>query len=298
MSGNTILLVHFDNNLPGGYGGSPLFYDEGLAGTQAENYNSSHWISNTISPVFDSVNYKFGGGWLSLNGASNVSMYWDGSAATTNYLTNVNGTSGNFTFEGWVRISTSDFFYRCIFHIFDNNSGGNKTTGPVLGLLNRELWFAQGGQAASLTGHSLTLNTWHAVAVSRSGSTTRVYLDGNLIFTANSLDYGINKNAVFIGQYAAGGLGAPENFAGLVDEFRFSNVALYTGASYQVQNSQFANYAPVQVVTEFNDFADNNFIQRNIPYTASNYYTTGVVSYHSIPEEEVAFRVWVAGFRF
>lgn len=39
-----------------------------------------------------------------------------------------------------------------------------------------------------------------------------------------------------------------------------------------------------------NNFKDNNFIQRNIPYTSSNYYNLNEVFYQNIPSEEVLFR--------
>lgn len=38
------------------------------------------------------------------------------------------------------------------------------------------------------------------------------------------------------------------------------------------------------------DFEDNAFIQRNVPYTASNYHQTGVAGYQQFPEGEVADR--------
>jgi len=45
----------------------------------------------------------------------------------------------------------------------------------------------------------------------------------------------------------------------------------------------------VQGYNDYNNFIDNNFVQRNIPYTASNYYTTGGLNYQRIPNAEVRF---------
>lgn len=54
--------------------------------------------------------------------------------------------------------------------------------------------------------------------------------------------------------------------------------------------SQAADRRIDQGTASTTDFEDNAFIQRNVPYTASHYYQTGVVGYEQIPEGEVLDR--------
>lgn len=46
----------------------------------------------------------------------------------------------------------------------------------------------------------------------------------------------------------------------------------------------------IQGTNSVGNFEDNNFIQRNIPYTASNYSNANKVNYQNLPNEEVKFR--------
>lgn len=237
---HTMLLAHFDvpTSTP------PYFSDFGKAGFDNENFDTSHWVSNNNSPTFNNTNPKFGAGAVDLNGTPFTCMRFLGNTATYPYLQNANGTSGDFTFELWVKPASVAAASYTIAHIFDNSVGGNNGTGPVLGQINGNVWFAQGGLPANITAATLVAGVWQALAVSRSGNTTRVYLDGNLIGTYVGLDYGAGKDSVFLGQYAANTY-APGTFPGTIDEFRFSNVALYTGSTYQTQSAEFPNYSVV-----------------------------------------------------
>ena len=108
---------------------------------------------------------------------SSGSMYFDG---TGDYLsiadtTVLNMGTSNFTWECWVNTPTVASTYRCIM------TKGDSYTGTTLGL-----WLAPatGGynlhcSSINVVGTTLMLpNIWYHIAVSRSGSTTKIWLNG------------------------------------------------------------------------------------------------------------------------
>jgi len=76
--------------------------------------------------------------------------------------------------------------------------------------------------------------------------------------------------------------------------------ATNTRKEFNLSESQATPYASQRIVNSIeygkqgdigtSSFRDNNFVQRNIPYTDSNYYHTESVNYQNIPSDEVMFR--------
>jgi hypothetical protein len=159
---------------------------------------------------------KFGG----------ASIFFDG---TTDYLTAAStdfvfGTN-DFTIECWVRTSsTAD---DGIFQI-SNNSGGFKTTnesGPLMGINAGILRFAlNSGDAVTSTGATINDAQWHHIAMSRSGTSLKAFVDGITVSTvANS----INCTGQFL--CVAGYYSTTFTLNGNIDDFRITKgIARYT----------------------------------------------------------------------
>ena len=137
-------------------------------------------------------------------------------------------TFSNFTIEAWVRLNSTTNWSR-IFD-FGNNTTTNMFLTPQNGSTTR-LRFAittngAGGEQQINGTSALSAGAWHHVAVTLSGNTGILYLNGaavgtNTGMTLKPLNLGVTTNN-YIGrsQYA------DPYFNGLLDEFRIYSVAL------------------------------------------------------------------------
>ncbi len=156
---------------------------------------------------------------------------FDGNAdyLTTNAGSSVAFGTGDFTVECWVY--TSVFGNNGVFQIATTNPGFGGVTGLAVafGSGKVNLFYGNGSSTIS-TGTSLTSNTWTHVAVVRSSSVTKVYLNGVLdttFGTAGSLADTFNYVGTFVtigGYYSSSFV-----WSGNIDEFRITKgVARYT----------------------------------------------------------------------
>lgn len=145
---------------------------------------------------------------LVLPGAVRAGDYALSFAGGTNYVsTPVKVTTANFTFEAWVKVSS----YTAQNWVFTQYVGGN--AGRMVGFIeNTNACFFLGGTYLRGTA-AIPLNTWTHFAVTRSGGTGSIYINGELyatgaIPTASLTSYGItiggypNVNWSFRGQIA------------------------------------------------------------------------------------------------
>jgi hypothetical protein len=156
-------------------------------------------------------------------------MYFDGSG---DYLTTQSSAalslgSGDFTFEAWIYptgVSGTDSV------IFDFRSGNSGNNGPIMiigaGSGNPLVYVAAG--SAQITGSGITLNTWSHVAVSRSGTSTKMFLNGTQTgSTYTDTNSYTNPARIYLG---ADDDGSPNAyFIGYMDDVRITKgVARYT----------------------------------------------------------------------
>ena len=197
---NNSLLMHGD-----GTNGSTTFEDDSINNHSITAYGNAQ-ISTTQS--------KFGG----------ASMYFDGSG---DYLQIAQDTStdlsdNDFTIEAWIRpksvTGTNTIFSQW-------NSGAS---GPIFYLNGANLVFAvyrNGGGAWIIGSTTLSVNTWYHVAVVRSGSTIKTYINGQL---EGSMNYtlAIYTHYTNVGRWRGY---ADRDFEGYIDDFRLTKgVARYT----------------------------------------------------------------------
>lgn len=147
------------------------------------------------------------------------------------------GTSGDFTFEGWFRITTGG--NRGVFHL-SSSYLPSQTTGLALSPRTDYGGYVvyHGTTTSALPVGAPATNTWIHFAITRESGTMNVYVDGTRITTrSDSYDYNFEYLAIG-GYYSTSFL-----WNGHIDEFRVSNTARYTGASHTVPTSAFVNDA-------------------------------------------------------
>ena len=206
-------LLHFD-----GTNGTQVFTDNGPSALT--------FTANNANPVLTTTDPKFG----------TASVTFPGTAGS--YILCTNGTpfsfgTSDFTIEFWLnRANVNSYIFGNIGLGSPNNytavisSTGtiNFTTGNGLNALN------------SVT--PVVAGTWTHVAITRSGSTFRMFINGVLDATATN-----NPNLSETGTFAIGAAGttAAATLSGRIDEFRVTKgFARYT-SSFNVATAAFSN---------------------------------------------------------
>ena len=130
--------------------------------------------------------------------------------------------TGALTLEAWIRPANVTGEHT----IIDTRSGSATDTALRLYTDGTALKVAVGNTAAA-NGGTLAINTWYHVAVTKTGTSTKIFVNGAQVgstYTDNN-NYGASK-PVYIGADYAGATG----FNGHIDEVRVSTTARYTGA--------------------------------------------------------------------
>jgi hypothetical protein len=135
----------------------------------------------------------------------------------------------DFTIECWLRpnwassaafarvIQAGDFPSNGGWQLVRNSSG----TGLIFDITNGE------SSQARLQGGALTSGQWYHVAVTRSGSALRMFINGAQVHSVTSSPYSLTSDHIRIGGNSTGG----DSLSGHIDEVRLSRgEARYTGA--------------------------------------------------------------------
>lgn len=176
--------------------------------------------------------------------------------------------TGDFTIEAWIyKTSTSGntkiFDWRGINAGADDDDSPIVLAGTLLIDINGDDFrvFIEGSNRSSGT-NVLTANTWHHVAVVRTGTTFDAYFDGTRYanYSTTLRDYSeIFRRNQIIG--ANGDVGGVTNFfPGYIDEIRLSKTARYTsGASITVPTAAFTDDSDTLFLHHFDHgFRDDN----------------------------------------
>lgn len=145
--------------------------------------------------------------------------------------------SGDFVIEFWVRLADATAQGWFI-------GGPDNASGYLMGGFNLtgsgQIWLGRAavGWPLQFNGASLQNNTWHHIAIARSGTSNRLYVDGTQVggTITDSTSWVVNPSAVWIGSQAAG-----TSMNGFIDDFRWTvgSSRNYTGATIQVPASNF-----------------------------------------------------------
>ena len=237
---NTLLLIHAN-----GTNASTFFEDDNGTG------RSQVGIIGVSTAQIDTAQSKFGGS----------SLYLDGNWSTTNAMLNVGNssnipiTSGNWTIECWIRLPATNLTGLII-----SPYGASATNNFILYHDNTDLLFYAFGATRITASAVLSANTWHHVAVSKSGSSTRMFKDGTQVgstYTDNNT-YTASGFGIGTSFESAGG---SSNYEGWIDEVRVSNSARYT-TTFTPSTTPFVNDANTLVLIHM-DGTDGSTVFRD-----------------------------------
>ena len=159
---------------------------------------------------------KFGGSSLSLDGGT--------SYCYARYPNEGNIGSSPFTIEFWIY---GTFNNGTVKTIFDGRSAGD-TSQWMLAQEADNTWAvldSVGNTVASgWDANTFSNNTWTHVAISRSGSTTKYFINGTATASVSDSTNWVNGDLTIGGRYADSG----NSHLGYIDEFRISKIARYT----------------------------------------------------------------------
>ena len=136
--------------------------------------------------------------------------------------------TGDWTIEGFFRAIQ---FHNDNHAMWDTRPPSTSNTGPLLvdestPGLTREMYFYNGTKHSLGSASALSANTWYHIAVCRSGTSTKVFLDGTQVGStiSDSADY-VNETFT-LGSYSYSNI--DQGWDGYVDDFRISYMARYT----------------------------------------------------------------------
>lgn len=214
-------------------GGDPSFASvvlllgfEGVdaAVTTTDEAPSPHTMIFAGNAQIDTAEKKFGSSSLLLDGTGdNV-----GSADSADW----DFGTADFTVEGWWRFARNTNTEVILGHY--KASAGNRDWGIFVDLA-ATIRFVIDGPTTRMTssGWSATLGNWYHIAIDRSGTTYRLYVDGVMVATASATDtISSNNGALQIGASENSGGSAENFFQGHIDELRITKGVSRYGAVY------------------------------------------------------------------
>ena len=184
----------------------------GIAGDDVKFYAPTKMSEGFFTKTncdFTASQSKFGASSLEFTGASSKL------SAKTGYTVGESvgsASSYNYTISCFVRASRVDLAFQGIFAesgshavVFKNNT------------------IVYHGGSSLITSPTIVANQWYHVALCKSGSTVNLYIDGV------AASAGITRSVFFPVNFIGGTSASLEGLAGFINDFKYENVALYSG---------------------------------------------------------------------
>ena len=183
--------------------------------------DSAHTVTANGSPSYTTTNQKFGSAAIILNGSTQYLSVPD--HADWDFGT------GDFTTEGWYWWDATGGNY------FLHSRGGDPSNNfNLYHTANAFYFYIQGVTVINGVAFTPPLDTWYHIAVTRSGTDVKLFIDGTQTGSTVTNSTNISDtNAIVIGWRSGA-----TYFPGQIDEFRLSNSARYT-ANFTPQTAEY-----------------------------------------------------------
>jgi hypothetical protein len=242
---NTLLLIHAN-----GTDASTVFTDDNGARAQ-------RGITALGNAQVDTAQSKFGG----------ASALFDGTGDYLDVSSFSQSSGATFTFECWVRFAATPSS-GALAMILSSSSGVNAYLGlnNVSGTLNWEIAHEDSGGGTFYRRWiaSVSTNTWYHIALTKNGTTGRLFVDGTLLTPAQDFGTLEETEGIFTSTMR---LGAWHNTTyglnGHLDEIRISDIERYT-TGFTAPTAPFVNDANTLLLIHANGtdtstaFTDDN----------------------------------------
>ena len=141
----------------------------------------------------------------------------------TTQVTNLVGGTQPLTAQGYCYFSSSGSEYDYFF-IFGNGSSGSIVS--IAKFVGTNVLYIYDGFSALQSGYAVSLNTWYNLAISVTGNTYKLYVNGVLEYTVTGTTKNITSNTAQIGSYSSSATTYGNNLTGRVGEFRVYQAVL------------------------------------------------------------------------
>ena len=263
-----------------------LLHGDGTNGAQNNTFLDSSTNNFTITRNGNTTQGSFS------PYGSNWSNFFDGGTSTglqTPTSTNLNLT-GDFTIECWFNFTSTAGVYSAMWTCGSGTYGTESSISYNYPVANEFNFNVQG--TGILSSGAISLNTWYHIAVTRSGSTTRMFLNGAIVGTSTTsytmTDATSNSNT--IGNRVPSAPSANYPFNGYISNFRIvKGTAVYTSA-FTPSTTFLTAISGTSLLTcadnRFIDDSTNAFaitvngtpsVQRFNPFGTSTAYSTAVI---------------------
>ncbi|MFA6468910.1 MAG: LamG-like jellyroll fold domain-containing protein [Bacteroidota bacterium] len=194
--------------------------------------------------------------------------------ASTPYSSALNPT-GTFTYEVWARSDVPDYSYSGYIISSGNGSTGISIAPDNYGWIVR---MGTGGTEMALYSSGRTQSVWYHLAVTYSGTTAKLYVNGVLKATTSGVFSKNTSLPLYVGTNSA----APwySGFTGTIDEIRIWNVARTQEQIYaDMTNSLYGNESGLAAYWRFDEGSgttvqDKTMGERNLTLGGTNYTPT------------------------
>jgi len=182
-------------------------------------------------------------------------------------LANFTYATGNFTIEAWVYPTETNTNMT----IFAQSNANNLNTGAFRIESDNALTYTYytdsgGGSAVAFQGGTISPNVWTHVAVSRSGTTTKLFVNGTVVNTATIATMYQSASGSAVGSYATTNVSP---FYGYLSDVRVTTAAVYTG-NFSVPTAPLTAISGTQLLLSFDNAGIYDAAAKNNMFTAGN----------------------------
>lgn len=153
--------------------------------------------------------------------------------------------TGDFTVECWVYPTEFSSFRE----VFDFRTNSGDSSGIIFGISNLGVpyFYYNGGYRIGPAG-TLSLNTWHHLALSRSGTSTKMFVDGTQVGSTYTDNNNYPVRGLTIGSDPDGNFA----FKGHIDEFRVTKGLSRYDTAFTPSTSEFSSDGYDKLLLHFN----------------------------------------------